>query len=407
MEYMNLWPIFAAIMLCSTVAVVAMNRVLNCAMSPENKGTAHTLSAIELGYLLRDGDMGHCVAVLVVDLIQRSIKAPEGTIAEKHTTLYKEQILRSITSYLRTKAEQKTTEIIDLKTLKTPSGVITNIRKVQLFFVKKLHPFVSEIVRDPRHLKKYFSPAGILRVMVDLYSTGVRVSLEQDLKAELIARGLVVTDEARAECAKKMWLGAILGAIGAILLIGTLFWPNGILLASSISVAAVVNAIGLNVLLSVRSYLPFYEEVGIVLQSVARSGVRLTLLRALFGSAQVLFGLAFVIVAALALLVEGLIVYWISGTIAPIQYPLIALVFLALLSIHFFACVMLAFKAITIERTPQPTVAGHIAIRQYKNGLKNLSPISVLNESFSSTEYDERLSMLVSLYGIETLWFLL
>lgn len=403
-ELINTWPAVAALLTCGTGAVICLEKWAVDAMSPENKGVAPSLNPVELAFLLRRGDTGHCVAVLVVDMVQKSLKSAEDE--DDDHSVYKTQIIQSVHQYLRTKAEQKTSEIVDYKNLKTPAGVITGARQLRVFFVQKVRPFVSEIVRDPRNLKKYFNPAGILRIMLDVYSAGIKQSLEHELTKELENRGLLVSEPARFRCSGRLWKVAGFGILIACLSVVLVFYQAAPGCAFFILIAALVNGLVINGLLWSRSMVPFYEELGIVLNNVQRKGLRLAVLRSLFSGAETLFRIAVILILVLLICFEGILVNWISTLFFSLK-PEVPQFLLVLATILFSLCIKLAFNAMAIERTPQPTVTGKIALEQYRKSLKHLSPISVLSDSLSSPDYDQRLSMLVSLYGIETLWFLL
>lgn len=366
-----------------------------------------SLTPVELAYLLRNGDMNHCVAVLVVDLIQRSVKLTEGTTVDTDATaVYKQQILRAIKSYFRAKAEQKALEVVDWRNLKNPTGIITGARRVHFFFTERLKPLISELIRDPKHLKRYFNPAGVLRILVDVYAVGVKSSLETDLKAELISRGVVVGEQLRIRHAKALW---ILAVLGALVLVGMLFGVFRSLLsplALIIAVSALFNGTLIRTLMAVRGFLPFYEEVALVLRSVARPGIRLTLVRMIFGSARVIFWTAVGAISVLLMLLQSLLIW---GVAHSLHYSpaIIPIAFLVLSSLCALIIADAAHTAVGVRNTPQPTIAGAVAMRSYQKGLAKLSPITTISESFSNPNYDERLSMLVALYGIETLWFLL
>lgn len=365
-----------------------------------------SLSPVELAYLLRDGDMNHCVAVLVVDLIQRSVKVSDGTEIDAGTTLYKQQILKTVKSYLRSKAEQKAQEVVDWRTMKNPAGIVSGARKIHFFLTERLKPFVTEIVRDPRHLKRYFNPAGILRILVDLYAAGVKSSLETDLQAQLISRGIIVEEHIRIRHAKSLW---ILSVLGALVLIGLVFSAfQGVLtvLAFTIAVSALFNGSLIRTLMAARGFLPFYEEVALVLRSVVRPGFRLKLARVLFGSARIIFWCGVSLITVLLVCIQSLMLWGIAHS-QHYEPAVIPIIFLTVSSICAFIIADAAHTAVNVRNTPQPTIVGAVSMRSYQKGLAELSPIALMSESFSSSEYDERLSMLVALYGIETLWFLL
>ncbi|MBY0550879.1 MAG: hypothetical protein K2W95_26610 [Candidatus Obscuribacterales bacterium] len=364
------------------------------------------LSPVELAYLLRDGDMNHCAAVLVVDLIHRSVKVSDGTNIDAGTALYKQQILNAVKGYLRSKAEQKAQEVVDWRNLKNPAGIVSGVRQIHFFFTSRLKPFVTEIVRDPRHLKRYFNPAGILRILVDLYAAGVKSSLEADLTAQLISRGIIVRESVRIRHAKSLWILAVLGSLVLIAILFSVFQGILSVLAFTIAVSALFNGSLIRTLMAARGFLPFYEEVALVLKSVVRPGFRLQLARVLFGSARTIFWFAVWLVTMLLIGIQSLMLWGIAHS-QHFEPAIIPIIFLIVSSACAFIIADAAHTAVAVRNTPQPTIAGAVSMRYCQKGLAELSPIAIMSESFSNGEYDERLSMLVALYGIETLWFLL
>lgn len=370
------------------------------------KQDVESLTAVELAYLLRKGDTGHCLAVMIVDSVQRLLKAPDIVQSDDRAAQYQQQLLGTIKRYLKTKATQKTTEIIDIRKLRTPSGLIDGLTKLKLFIVGRVRPFVKNMVRDPKHLKKYFSPAGIMRILADLYCTGIKDSLEHDLKTGLIKRGLLSSDEARTRCATRLWRIAVLSATIPVFVTWLLLWSVDVGVAIFFTLAAVLNGAALNIALAVRQFMPFYDEIATVLRTVDRRDLRLFLLRVLFNSARTIIVVAFLLIAAIFLTIESGISFQVCLPVAWLPQQVQVSLLLAL-SLNVFVCIKLALHATAVNNDPQPTASGSRALNHYRNSLKNLSPLQVLQETINSRGYDERLAMLVSLYGIETLWFLL
>lgn len=401
-------PVYLVSTVCLATGVLICTRTL---VSRMMKGTGQagqlvSLSPVEMAYLIRSGDMDHCAAVLVVDLIHRTVKNSEGEVVSgDDAPQYKKQILAAVKSYLRTKAEQKAQEIVDWKNVKTPAGIVTGVRKVHIAFTQRLKPFLSELIRDPKHIKRYFNPAGILRMIVDLYAAGIKSSLERDLESKLLSRDLVVSYQTRKRYSNYLWgvsaIGTTLLATILFLAFGQAGWLAGLILVLSLINGALVRTV-----MAARAFLPFYEEIAVVLDSVKRTGFRVALAKTILKSARLIFWLVLFLVSTLLFSVESLVLWGLAKSAAVTPAGL-GVAFLTLSSICAFFIADACHAAIKVHNIPHPTIAGDVAMKTYSKALSKVSPISTISESFSSTEYDDRLSRLVALYGIETLWFLL
>jgi len=137
-----------------------------------NANTVHLPAVIdeplrpaELAYLAHDGDMGHTMVVLVVDLIQRVIKSrgEEELILQP----YEKVIIANVKEFVKKWATDKVGEFVPPKhELRNPMQWLIRIRAIKTFFGGTLRQFVRDFVKDPLHIRKYFSWSGIARFTV-------------------------------------------------------------------------------------------------------------------------------------------------------------------------------------------------------------------------------------------------
>src|SRR6185369_11765211 len=94
--------------------------------------------------------------------------------------------------------------------LSNPLQILWQFRALQQFVSGPVSSLIGQIVKDPRHLRKYFSIAGVARLAVDLYTSGVKTAVEAQMIAEMTARGFLASAKRRQAGAN--WMATILAA---------------------------------------------------------------------------------------------------------------------------------------------------------------------------------------------------
>jgi hypothetical protein len=360
----------------------------------------------ELAYLLRQGDMAHTMIVIIVDLVQKAVKAG-GAEAALVLEPYEEQVWLNVKGFLKQWASQKLEQHLPVKS-RNPFHWLMKLRALKTFFETTVKTVLHGIIKDPRNLRRYFSVAAVGRLALEVYASASKQGVEEQLHKSLTAKGLLIDDQRKQTLA-----GFLLGLLAAMLvtalstclLFGGMSVPQAVL----ICVSALVNAACLRFLYGLPAVLPFVDDFYRVVHDLPRGGFRFALLRAIFKGARLVLFLALTTIAVLLLAPEALIL---GGGLFPTAAVTGSLLYfetlLALITITAFMSVAIQlfidWHAVITGACPSTTGASHL--RLIKNRLGHLSPFTALSDVLSNPDYDETLSNLVALYGIETLWLL-
>ncbi len=362
-------------------------------------GNAGQLAPAELAYLLRDGDMAHTLIVMSVDLVQRAVKMPAETVPAQLRP-YEKQVWLSVKDFLRQLAEQKAGHLVPISDIKNPLKWVMRANSIKRFMGESLRSFVVELVKDPRHIRKYFSIAGIARLSVQLYTSSVRGAVEREMREELLRAGLLVPELRRKQFAQILiWLIPFLVAGPFFVNYAANAVPMGALAVYLLLGA--LNAMVLRLVASLPGFVPTYDEFARVSAELKRGGVRLTAIRAILKVGKfilyALIGLICLVLLAAELAISTFILY-IPPT--PALYVIIPATILSLVM------VALALDWHSLSLREQASMEALRRVKEVQNVLSQVTPIQSFTKLFGDGSYDPTFSHLVACYGIETLWLL-
>lgn len=394
----------------STAAIVAVSLCLRTYLLnrmrrlPAGRALPATLddrlAPAELAYLVRDGDMTHTLLVLSVDLVQRAVKSrgQTDTLALKP---YEREVWGSVKEFAKRWADEKVGEVIPIKQVKDPMAWLIRLNAIKTFVGGTLRNFIRDFIKDPLHIRKYFSWTGIARLAVQLYASTAREKVEVALKSQLTANYLLI-DIAR----RKNFAAGIAG----ILLIGSIAFAVAVVVIApevqqskliAAAVMGLINAATIKFVLWAPSLIPSYDEFLRIAAEIARTDVRMQLVRTFLRFAKVI---SFVVVSLLSVLLVGIELAFDFNVLrlpAPAAFALVAcmtlfgfLVMQLLLDIH---------ALLTREYASARAVN---LINDSHRRVETESPLASLQSVFLTPEYDAKLSEIVAIYGIETLWLL-
>lgn len=360
--------------------------------------TDNMLAPCEIAYLLRGGDVTHTMVVMAVDLLQRKLKNP--TQEEFELAPYEQNMWEIVTRSVKEWAVQKTQETV-LAGAKTPFQISRRVFFLYNFMRKTLKTVIGDTIQDPRRLKRYFAPSGLVRILADFTSAGYKQAFQTELRKDLLARGLLVREETRLRVGKYFFLVATSGLVLSLI---PLFLLASVPLAQAIIslLSALAAAFLARLILSFRELLPLYQELAIVAEKAERSGWRFKLLKTVLNSVNVIFWFA-LIVSILASIGIGFGFLLIAGQTANIQ----SLMYIFAMTITYFVIFDFAFEGwkLHIEETPTPEAEKQLALLQ--KTFSQTSPLDSFRAVLSSDKYDPTFSQLLALYGIETLLVLI
>ncbi|MFN8656019.1 MAG: hypothetical protein U0105_06745 [Candidatus Obscuribacterales bacterium] len=366
-------------------------------------GNEGELRPAELAYLVRDGDMTHTMIVMALDLIQRAVKSQTATNVGENLAPYEMEIWQRVKSQVRGWAEKKVNEVNPLATV-NPAEVLRRLNAIKVFFTTTVGRFLQDVVRDPKRIKGYFTLTGILRVVADLTRAGYGAVIEQDMRNALLSRGLIVEESQRTRGGTFSLVAAGVSfvlMIAACLLLQGLTEPAVYATFMAACGGAFFSAVILRALLMVPQFVPFYEEISLVLSEASRSSWQVVALRTVFGLARLiawsLFAVTILIILGIASLVFSFAMH------AEVGGALLAL-FAA--SVWWMTFMQLLIDAHGLIMRENKTLRAERQVEKAKQEIKHATALGTLKDVFANPDYDPTFSNLVAVYGVETIWLL-
>ncbi len=392
-----------AVALFAAIRLILFRQILEGSMSlqPWQQKEPASLKPPELAYLLRAGDMSHTMIVLAVDLIQRSLKSQASDNSGLKLEPYEDLIWSDVKDFTRHWAQQKIAQVIPLSRPQGFLGWLVGIKAVKTFLTETLLRTIRELLKDPRHLRKYFSAAGVARLAMDLYASGYKDIIESNLKQELLSRGLIVEESRRTTFSSIFSLFAaasLLSFCGLSLLLPLRY--NQLALVALLTMGF-LNAALIRAVRFVPSLLPAYEEFRQVIFEIERNSFRFSVFRTTFRLANFMLLSLLLALLGMGVLVELTISKLILAVPEVASAGLIAS----------FTCAGLLFIQLLLDSHNLrwhefPTGRALGAVKCAKCKIAARSPIQCLRQVLTDPEYDPTFSEVVAIYGIETLWLL-
>lgn len=380
------------------------------------------LAPVEIAYLSRNGDTTFALSILVFDMLHREVKnrlnsssdpmldsASSGlpgieptTTTTTTTTIgpsyYEIKLQEIIKSSLKNWGE-KTLDATGLNYKKDPIGFIRRLPLLYIFLSKALKGTAKEILNDPRQLSKYISKTGLMRILAQIGSSGLRQEFEEGLQGELLAKGLLLEPKPRQKLASTYSICFIVAQIIFVTLL-LLAIPNHIHALIIFAVSA-LTACTVKAAIGARSFIPLYEDLCEVLNHATRRNFRIAALQGFIHLVNgILNGLS--IFAFFVLLLMGSLVLYLTQTV---DTPATYLMLLSMMLAQYIAAgYLLEAYRLSLSECSSPLAQRHLKL--LKTRYRSSSSIDALKSVLLSTEYDSELSYLLSIYGIETLFFI-
>lgn len=405
---MNLFLIGGITLLWAALLLIVRRLIREKAlgMSPISlpvAGNEGELRPAELAYLVREGDMTHTMMVMALDLIQRAVKSSTATNTSENLAPYEMAVWQRVKSQVCGWAEKKVNEVNPLATV-NPAEVMRRLNAIKVFFTTTVGRFLQDVIRDPKRIKGYFTLSGILRVVADLTKAGYGAIIEQDMRNTLLSRGLIVEESRRTRGGS--FSLAVAGVsfvlmIAACLLLQTLTESSIYATFMAACMGSFFCAVVLRALLMVPQFVPFYEEISLVLSEASRSSWQVVVLRTVFGLARVI-AWSFFAFTILVILGSAALVF-LFALHADVTGALFAL-FAA--TTWWMAFMQLLIDAHGLMLRENKTLRGERQLEKAKRDIRHATALGTLKDVFANPDYDPTFSNLVAVYGVETIWLL-
>lgn len=352
------------------------------------------LRPAELAYMSRCGDMSHTMIVLVADLVHKTVKSG-GSLPE--LAPYEQRLKDVVVEGSRRYFENKVQALIPSPRSQSAAEVVRRLSLIYRFIVEKLRPFLSEAIADPRNLRRYFQPAGILRLLADIASAGYREPVAAALKADLFARGLIVRESGVARLRLVLALAALAAVAGAVAAYA-LFQPR---LALFAILPGALSGVIVRLAFELKFLIPLYNELADVVGLLQRGGFRFRVVSLFTRAFSTLFLIWF----------AGLTLALLACQVALIHFALAMPAFEAVpvaltLTLTFAVAAGLVIECLRLEQGVALSERGLRLLAIERQALASVSPLASFRALLVTPAYDPEFSKLLAIYGIETLWLL-
>ena len=354
------------------------------------------LSPAELAYLSRPGDDLHCFMVICIDLVHKSLK--EVLITDVNEGIQVDpEIWNKIREYVKNWSINKTEQIKGTvkSSLRSPRRLVRNITLYRAVILRAISGLTDKAIRDPKHLKKLFSPRALITLTASLWNYDARIKLMAQIRARLLRNHFLVTDEDRQKSSLKF---ASLAGIQFVIVSGmviALGAPDHLNESGFYIAFSLVNVILIKVLFFVISLIPFYEDFALALDTAKVNGAKLKIARTLLRT------LRFVFIGALG--IAGIALIVLQGALISLNSWAVNVLSIVLVSWNYYLILDSAFRARSIGFEDQLTEKGEAALDACRNDLKKINPIKAISSAVSDPEYTVQFTEFIALYGPETL----
>lgn len=405
MEFDTQWDIFCGVLLLIAGASAVMRSVCLSAMRRVPGQSIGELQAAELAYLCRPGDSSHCLIVVLVDLVQKALKPlppePENQLSVVN---YEKEIWQYVQDYVKGWSKQKAQELVPELATRNPIRIVVGFWRLRSWIAGTFKNFLDSFIKDPLHIRKYFSPAGLMKAFVSIAGSGLKEQLEQSVRETLLERNLLVAQELRGKFSAYFIVIGILNLIfTAILLVrftGINHWQSIL----ALTLCAAFNGALLRVLSVLPLFVPFYEELSTVLDSVKRHGMRIRTLRTVLKFLRASYWTLVGIISSGIFVLQALAFAYLLGLHSSQWW--INLLGVISLTLNFFMIAELFSLSYKVGLSEQLSSNGLSLFRRYHKQLRKVSLLEAFAKTLSEPEYNKELSEIVALYGIETLFLL-
>lgn len=396
------WYLFCAVMgATSLLSLFARSLVLSRMRKVEGLSSATDVHPVELAYLFRPGDSAHCLIVLLVDSVHKELKQQQSGDFQLSKILYEAEVWPKVRAYIKDWSMQKAQQLVPEITSKNPLKVAGAVWRLREWFWNAIKGLFSEIIQDPLHLRKYFSPVGLVKLFVSVAGTGVKETLSSNVRRTLLTKKLLVEEDSR-NAASRLLTGI---ASVHLIAIACVVYFAGIQRADAtflFILFALFNGFMLRLLSWLPTLLPHFDEISKVLGSVSKKGFRISLVRSVFGTAHGAFWLITGIFGIGIGIAQAAVLGYFFGMHTNVW--VLNFAGIALLSLNFLVIFELCFRSLIVASTEQTTDAGVQALELHHQELKDARLVQAISAAMSNPSYSEELSDIVAIYGIETLF---
>jgi hypothetical protein len=357
------------------------------------------LPPAELAFLGKSGDMLHAALVMAVDLTQRAVKSTLGGKGAPPILDYEVKMWEITKDFIKESTEKKVKPYLPSQAKVDPIGYIRTVAPLYRPFLRLIRSFSKQIVQDPRSLRKYFSVAGLARLVADFFSSGYQESIRQELTSHLTEKKLLVEP---VRCAKFSNMALALGIVASLacLIAACLLVPAK--LGLTVWALALPSAGIIHWTLFLRQLIPIYPDLGQLIDHLHRKDWRISLVRMILYLADFAWWSSIAGVFVIAVAISALLCLLVNPGYQAEYVVLLSVV----ITITMIACLHCLSNAIALRSQQIPTLLGERELQKARHLVAKESPFAVFLAMLQSPDYDPTFSQLVAIYGLEFLIFL-
>lgn len=356
------------------------------------KSDQSPLSPAELACIARPNDLFHVVFVMAVDLVQRALKSTLKGEGAPPILDYEMKMWELTRDFVRQSAEKKIEPYLPDKFSTNPIGYFKRLSYLHASVVRMVRKVSTNVIKDPKHLRKYFSITGLVRLSADFFTAGYQDAVEAELTTHLVEKQLLVSG---ARCAQYSKVFISLGLLFTVVSIftATMFLPGNLVLW--VPLLAVLTAVLVHLTIFLRDLIPLYPEFNELLGHLKRTDWRLTIIRVVLFAIRILSS-----VIILSVFVAGVALSFILLVFVVPGFPWDYISVLTTLAFVLIACFSLITYGMSLRFAQVPTLLGHSRLSAARNRISKVSPIATFWEMLRSDSYEPQFSEIVAVYGI-------
>jgi hypothetical protein len=360
----------------------------------EAKSGATQLRPAELACLAKSDDLLHIILVMAVDLTQRAVKATLG--GEPTEVLdYETKMWELTKDFLKQYADKKVEPLKPGNFSLNPIGYFRGISALYGSILGLIRRLSSDLAKDPKHLRRYFSVGGIVRLVADFFTAGYQDAMQAELTSSLTKKRLLVSAD-KCKQFSKIFIATGL-TFAAISIAATIYFlPQNLIVP--IPIYAVLAALSVQLTIFLKDSIPLYPEFVKLLGHLEREDWRISAVRLILGCLRVLaWATAVGTFMFMIVLSTTLLIFFIPG------FPLDYVDLLATLAGVLLVCSSMIRFGLTLQYEQVATSLGHRRLKEARKRISKISPLKSFWEMLKSESYDPQFSEIVAIYGIAPL----
>lgn len=360
----------------------------------EAKSGATQLRPAELACLAKSDDLLHIILVMAVDLTQRAVKATLGG-APTEILDYETKMWELTKDFLKQYADKKIEPLKPASFSLNPIGYFRGIAALYGSILGLIRRMSQDLAKDPKHIRRYFSIGGIVRLVADFFTAGYQDAMQAELTGSLTRKRLLVSE---SRCKQFSLIFITTGVIFAVISIAATVYYLPQNLVVPIPICALFTALAVQLTIFLKDSIPLYPEFVRLLGHLERKDWRISALSLILGCLRVLAWATAVGTFMFMIVFSTVVLFFIVP-----GFPLDYVDLLATLAGVLLVCSSMIRFGLTLQYEQVPTSLGNQRLSEARKRISKISPLSSFWDMLKTESYDPQFSEVVAIYGIAPL----